>query len=134
MHTGSTYRRMFAIMGWSQKMSLAGLLLVLITASSVGSLSKTFSERNHGSCLTSAVVSILGAFLGIWFAYRFMPADLILTANQANVSSIVWAGLGAMILSSVLNMIIRARQFMTKRLSTSTVIDLAQINASTSRH
>jgi uncharacterized membrane protein YeaQ/YmgE (transglycosylase-associated protein family) len=114
---------MLVMMGWSQKMSLASLLLLLITAASLGNMSRSFSERNRWSCLGSVMVSLLGAFLGFWLAHHFGYSDLIPGTNQATISPVPWAVMGSILFSILTSMISRTRQFFLKRFKPSTVAD-----------
>ncbi len=133
MQNGTTYRRMLAMMAWNQKMSLAGLILFLITAASVGNMNKSFSERNHTSCLSALTISLLGAFLGFWMAHQFQHADLITGANQANVSPVLWAVIGSVLLSLLMTVISRSRQFLLKRFKPSAIAAPVRKNLSSSK-
>jgi uncharacterized membrane protein YeaQ/YmgE (transglycosylase-associated protein family) len=113
MHNGMTYRKMLSLMGWSQKLSLAGLLFLLMTAASLGNISKSFNERNRGSCLVSMIASLLGALGGIWSAHHFGLSELI-PATQAGISPLVWAVIGSVVLSVSVHVIARGRQFLLK--------------------
>ena len=132
MHNGTTYRRMLAMMGWSQKMSLAGLLLFLITVASIGNLNKSFAEQNRGKHLTSAMVGLFGAILGFWLAHHF-GSHFSFGTNQANFSPILWAVVTSVLLSLLMTLISRSGRFFLKLFKSSTVTDPARRNLSHSK-
>ncbi|MGB3494844.1 MAG: hypothetical protein WBA57_19095 [Elainellaceae cyanobacterium] len=89
-------------------MTLIELLLLLIIASICGGLGQSLVGYSRGGCLTSIVVGIIGAYLGVLIAREFgLP---IIFAIQLGGQSfpIIWSIIGSAVLSFIFGALSKA--------------------------
>jgi uncharacterized membrane protein YeaQ/YmgE (transglycosylase-associated protein family) len=92
-------------------MSLFGLIILLIVAAVAGSVGQALVGFSRGGCLVSIFVGFIGAYLGTWLARTFgLPTFLVLNID-GQPFPLVWAVIGAALLSLVLSLITRRRVY-----------------------
>jgi uncharacterized membrane protein YeaQ/YmgE (transglycosylase-associated protein family) len=88
-------------------MSVIQFLLLLLVAAICGAIGQALAGYSLGGCLVSAVVGLLGAFLGVWLA-RELHLPEILTVQVAGESfPIIWSIVGSMILALLIGLLSR---------------------------
>jgi len=89
-------------------MTIIEILILLLIAAICGGVGQSLVGYSAGGCLTSIIVGIIGAYLGLWVARQFgLPEILPLTVGGTTFP-IVWSVVGSAILSAILGLINRA--------------------------
>lgn len=83
-------------------MSLLGFLVLLLVAAVAGSLGQLIGGFSRGGCLLAVVVGLVGAFLGSWIASQFNLPPIFLLEIEGEPFPVVWAIMGAAVLSAIL--------------------------------
>jgi uncharacterized membrane protein YeaQ/YmgE (transglycosylase-associated protein family) len=91
------------------KMTLTGLLLLLLIAGVVGALGQTISGYSFGGCLMSIIVGFVGAYVGIWLAGQLGLPEIFSISIEGESFPIVWGVIGSAILSLILGLFTRRR-------------------------
>lgn len=89
-------------------MTLIELLILLVIAAICGGIGQSLVGYSTGGCLTSIVVGIIGAYLGLWVARQFGLPEILPLAIGGTTFPIVWSVIGSAILSAILGLINRA--------------------------
>jgi uncharacterized membrane protein YeaQ/YmgE (transglycosylase-associated protein family) len=90
-------------------MSILGFLLLLLIAAICGAVAQALVGYSVGGCLVSAVVGVVGAFLGNWLA-RTLGLPTILSVNvDGQPFPIVWSIIGSIILVALAALFTRRR-------------------------
>jgi len=92
-------------------MSILGIIIILLIAAITGAIGQAMAGYSMGGCLVSAVVGIIGAFLGLWIARQLgLP-----TAFAVNIDGqpfpILWSIIGAFIFTLVVGLITRRGRY-----------------------
>lgn len=89
-------------------MTLIELLILLVIAALCGGIGQALVGYTAGGCLTSMVVGIVGAYVGVWIARQLnLPLFLPLTIGDQSFP-IIWSVIGSAIFSAALGLINRA--------------------------
>ncbi len=92
-------------------MTILQFLLLLVVAAICGALGQSLAGYSLGGCLVSAVVGVLGAFLGLWLA-RELRLPEILTVNVGGQAfPVLWSIVGSAILALGLGLLSRRRSW-----------------------
>jgi uncharacterized membrane protein YeaQ/YmgE (transglycosylase-associated protein family) len=82
--------------------------LLLLIAGICGSLGQALVGYSVGGCLVSAVVGLIGAYLGVWVANEFGLPEIWTLQIGGEPFPIIWSILGSAIFAAVLGLINRA--------------------------
>ncbi len=89
-------------------MTLIELLILLLIAAVCGGLGQSLVGYSTGGCLTSIVVGIIGAYLGVWLARELgLPIVLPLSIGGQEFP-VLWSIIGSAILSAGLGLLNRS--------------------------
>lgn len=92
-------------------MSLLGFVILLVIAAICGALGQALAGYSLGGCLVSAVVGLIGAFVGWWLATQFgLPPILVLTID-GQPFPVVWAVIGSALFALVVGLLTRRRSY-----------------------
>jgi uncharacterized membrane protein YeaQ/YmgE (transglycosylase-associated protein family) len=84
-------------------------VILLIVAGLAGALGQAVAGFSYGGCIISILVGFVGAFIGTWIARQFgLPTFYVIQIGGERFP-IVWAIVGAAILSAVLGLLFRNR-------------------------
>lgn len=92
-------------------MSLLGFLLLLVIAAVCGAIGQTLAGYSLGGCLVSAVVGLIGAFLGWWLATQFGLPPILVVNIDGQPFPIVWSIIGSAIFALVFGLLTRRRTY-----------------------
>ncbi len=84
------------------KMTLTGLLILLLISGIVGALGQSISGYSFGGCLTSILVGFIGAYIGLWLAGQFGLPEIFAITVEGQAFPVVWSIVGAALMSVVL--------------------------------
>jgi uncharacterized membrane protein YeaQ/YmgE (transglycosylase-associated protein family) len=84
------------------KMTILGLLLLLLIAAIAGSIGQSLAGYSVGGCITSIVVGFIGAFLGNWLARVLSLPEPLLISVQGASFPLLWSIIGSALFSAVL--------------------------------
>jgi uncharacterized membrane protein YeaQ/YmgE (transglycosylase-associated protein family) len=88
-------------------MTLTEWLILLAIAAICGSLGQSLVGYSIGGCLTSIVIGIVGAYLGLWLAREFGLPELF-SLNIGNRDfPILWSIIGSALFAAGLGLISR---------------------------
>ncbi len=90
-------------------MTLGGFLVLLLVAAAAGALGQIMGGFTRGGCLIAVLVGFAGAWLGTWIAGRFGLPLLFVVRIQGEIFPVVWAVIGAAVLSAVLGLLTSRR-------------------------
>lgn len=90
-------------------MTLVGFLVLLVIAAIAGALGQAISGYSIGGCLGSIIIGFLGAWLGVWLAGQFGLPEFFTLVVDGRPFPVVWAVIGAAILSLLFGLIFRRR-------------------------
>jgi uncharacterized membrane protein YeaQ/YmgE (transglycosylase-associated protein family) len=90
-------------------MSLVGIGILLIIAAIAGAIGQALAGYSVGGCLGSIVIGFLGAWLGLWIAGQFGLPNFFTLIVDGQSFPVVWAIIGAAILSLLFGLIGRRR-------------------------
>jgi uncharacterized membrane protein YeaQ/YmgE (transglycosylase-associated protein family) len=92
-------------------MSLMGFLVLLVIAAICGAIGQTLAGYSLGGCLVSAVVGVIGAYLGYWVATQFgLPALLVVNVD-GEPFPIIWSIIGSSIFALIVGLVTRRRVY-----------------------
>ncbi len=92
-------------------MSLVGLIILLIIAAIAGSVGMALTGYSRGGCLFAVIMGFIGAYVGTWLQRTFgLPAFYVLNVD-GQPFPIVWAVIGAAIVSLILGLLFRPRRY-----------------------
>ncbi len=91
-------------------MSLIGFLLLLLIAAIAGSIGMSLAGFSRGGCLASLIVGFVGAWVGTWLAGALGLPEIFAVNIEGRVFPVVWAVVGAFIVSLILGAIFRRRR------------------------
>lgn len=97
-------------------MSLVEFVILLVVAAICGSLGQSLVGYSVGGCLTSIVVGIIGAYLGVWIAREFDLPLLFPVDIGGTTFPVIWSILGAALFSAVLGLVNRSLAGSRRRL------------------
>jgi uncharacterized membrane protein YeaQ/YmgE (transglycosylase-associated protein family) len=86
------------------KMTLTGILVLLLIAGIVGGLGQAISGYSFGGCLMSILVGFVGAYVGVWLAGQLGLPELFTVNIEGQPFPIVWGIIGSAILSLILGL------------------------------
>jgi uncharacterized membrane protein YeaQ/YmgE (transglycosylase-associated protein family) len=86
-------------------MSLSEFIILLIIAGIIGTVAKAVTGFTRGGCILSIVVGFVGAIAGIWLAKQLKLPDLYVIHTGDVSIPVVWAVVGAIAFTSLLNSI-----------------------------
>ncbi len=90
-------------------MSLIQLLILLLIAAICGAIGQALAGYSLGGCLVSAVVGLLGAFLGVWLAQQLHLPEIFTIQVGGESFPIVWSIVGSMVLALLIGLLSRRR-------------------------
>ncbi len=90
-------------------MSLIQLLILLLVAAICGAIGQALAGYSLGGCLVSAVVGLLGAFLGVWLAQQLHLPEIFTIQVAGESFPIVWSIVGSMVLALLIGLLSRRR-------------------------
>ncbi|HZQ08758.1 MAG TPA: GlsB/YeaQ/YmgE family stress response membrane protein [Anaerolineae bacterium] len=92
-------------------MTLLDFILLLIVAGIAGAIGQAIGGFSYGGCIVAILVGFIGAFIGTWIARQFgLPTFFVIQIGNESFP-VIWAIIGAAILSAVLGLIFRRRWF-----------------------
>jgi uncharacterized membrane protein YeaQ/YmgE (transglycosylase-associated protein family) len=86
------------------KMTLTGIVVLLLIAGIVGGLGQALSGYSFGGCLMSILVGFVGAYVGVWLAGQLGLPELFTINIEGQPFPIVWGIIGSAILSLILGL------------------------------
>lgn len=92
-------------------MTITGFLILLFIALVAGSLGQALSGYSLGGCLVSIVVGFIGAYIGLWLAGQLGLPEIFAVTIEGETFPVVWAIVGAAILSFILGALTRGRRW-----------------------
>lgn len=90
-------------------MSLMGIIVLVIIAAVTGALGQAIAGYSVGGCIGSIVLGFIGAFLGVWIARQLGLPDFFTLVIDGQPFPVVWAIVGAAILSFLFGLLGRRR-------------------------
>lgn len=90
-------------------MTLVGFLVLLLIAAVAGALGQALAGYSIGGCLASVIIGFVGAWLGVWLAGQFGLPEFFTIVVEGQPFPIVWAVIGAAIVSFFFGLIGRRR-------------------------
>lgn len=90
-------------------MTLVQFLLLLLVAAICGAIGQALAGYSLGGCLVSAVVGLLGAFLGVWLARELHLPEIFTVQVGGESFPIIWSIVGSMILALLIGLLSRRR-------------------------
>ena len=91
------------------KMTLTGLLILLLVAGIVGALGQSVSGYSFGGCLTSILIGFIGAYIGVWLASQFGLPEIFSITVEGQAFPVLWSIIGAALLSVILGLFLYRR-------------------------
>lgn len=86
------------------------IVVLLVIAAVCGATGQALAGYSAGGCLASAVVGIIGAYIGQWLAREF-DLPVILSINIGGKPfPIVWSIIGAFVFAAILGVVNRLTQ------------------------
>ena len=92
-------------------MSLLGLLVFLVIAAICGALGQALAGYSLGGCLVSAVVGVIGAYLGYWVATHLGLPELFVVQVNGEPFPILWSIIGSAIFAGIVGFLTRRRVY-----------------------
>lgn len=92
-------------------MSLIGFLTLLLIAAIAGALGQALAGYSVGGCLGSIIFGFVGAWLGVWLAGQFGLPTFFTLVVDGQPFPVVWAVIGAAILSLFFGLLGRRRYY-----------------------
>lgn len=90
-------------------MTLLGFVLLALIAAVTGAIGQAIAGFSIGGCLMSSIIGFVGALIGSWLSNQFGLPELLTINIQGQPFPIVWATIGAALLTAVLGVIGRRR-------------------------
>lgn len=90
-------------------MTLVGFLVLLLIAAVAGALGQALSGYSIGGLLASIIIGFVGAWLGVWLAGQFGLPEFFSIVVEGKPFPVVWAVIGAAIVSLFFGLIGRRR-------------------------
>lgn len=91
-------------------MSFFELIILLIIAGITGSIGQALSGFSRGGCFLSIVVGFIGALIGTWISDKIKLPELFVIKIGDVSFPVVWAIIGAVVFTSILNLITPRRK------------------------
>ncbi len=79
-------------------MTLVGFMILLLIAAVIGTIGQGLAGYSLGGCLVSAIVGLIGAFLGYWLADTLRLPPLVMVRIDGAAFPFVWAIVGSTLL------------------------------------
>ncbi len=92
-------------------MSLTGFLVLLVIAALCGAIGQALAGYSLGGCLVSAVVGVIGAYLGYWVATQFGLPELFVVQDNGEPFPILWSIIGSAIFEGIVGFLTRRRVY-----------------------
>jgi uncharacterized membrane protein YeaQ/YmgE (transglycosylase-associated protein family) len=92
-------------------MNIVQFLLLLLVAAICGAIGQALAGYSLGGCLVSAVVGLLGAFLGAWLARELQLPEILTVQVGGENFPIVWSIVGSAILALGIGLLSRRRSW-----------------------
>jgi uncharacterized membrane protein YeaQ/YmgE (transglycosylase-associated protein family) len=97
-------------------MTLLDFIILLVIAGLAGAVGQAIGGFSYGGCIVAILVGFVGAYIGTWIARQFgLPVFFVVDVGGERFP-IVWAVIGAAILSAVLGLIFRQRVLYSRRI------------------
>jgi uncharacterized membrane protein YeaQ/YmgE (transglycosylase-associated protein family) len=90
-------------------MGILGFLVLLLVAAIAGAIGQSLAGYSLGGCLVSAFVGLIGALIGGWLAGALGLPEILVVNVGGWPFPVVWAVIGATLLSLILGLINRPR-------------------------
>jgi uncharacterized membrane protein YeaQ/YmgE (transglycosylase-associated protein family) len=90
-------------------MTLLEFLVLLLVAAVCGSIGQALAGYSFGGCLVSAVVGLIGAFIGLWLARMLGLPEFLPITIGTQTFPIIWSVIGSLVLSLILGLLTRRR-------------------------
>lgn len=90
-------------------MTLLGFIVLALIAAIAGALGQAITGFSVGGCLMSSIIGFVGALIGSWLSSQLGLPELLTINIQGQPFPIVWAIIGAAILTAILGVISRRR-------------------------
>ena len=90
-------------------MTLVGFLVLLLIAAVAGALGQALAGYSIGGLLASIIIGFVGAWLGVWLAGQFGLPEFFSIVVEGKPFPVVWAVIGAAIVSFFFGLIGRRR-------------------------
>lgn len=92
-------------------MSLVGFLVLLLIAAICGSLGQALAGYSLGGCLISAVVGVIGAYIGYWLATQLNLPPIFTVTIEGQPFPVVWSIIGSTLFALVVGLLSRRRRY-----------------------
>ncbi len=86
-------------------MSLLGFIILILIAAVAGAIGQALGGFSFGGFLGAILVGFVGAFLGMWIAGQLGLPDFLSIVVDGRAFPIIWAIIGAAILSFVFSLL-----------------------------
>jgi uncharacterized membrane protein YeaQ/YmgE (transglycosylase-associated protein family) len=90
-------------------MTLLGLVVLVFIAAIAGAVGQAISGFSIGGCLMSSIIGFVGALIGSWLSGQLGLPELLTINIQGQPFPVVWAIIGAALLTAILGVIGRRR-------------------------
>ncbi len=90
-------------------MTLIGFLLLLLIAAVAGLIGQALAGYSLGGCIVSIVLGFVGAYIGLWIARAAGLPTFFTVDVGGEAFPVVWAIIGATLLTLAIGLISRRR-------------------------
>ncbi|MEM8602180.1 MAG: hypothetical protein AAGF99_19870 [Bacteroidota bacterium] len=91
-------------------MSLGSFVVYLLIAAVCGAVGQSLAGYSLGGCFVSAVVGLIGAYLGTWIAGEFGFPEFWVLRIGSEAFPVIWAVLGSALFAFGVGLITRRRR------------------------
>ncbi|MEM6782175.1 MAG: hypothetical protein AAF624_00375 [Bacteroidota bacterium] len=91
-------------------MTLGSFVVYLIIAAICGAIGQSLAGYSLGGCFVSAVVGLIGAYLGTWIAAEFNFPEFWVLRIGGEAFPVIWAVLGSALFAFGVGLITRRRR------------------------
>jgi uncharacterized membrane protein YeaQ/YmgE (transglycosylase-associated protein family) len=92
-------------------MTLIQFLVLSLVAAICGAIGQALAGYSLGGCLVSAVVGLLGAFIGLWLARQLKLPEIFTVQIGGEAFPIVWSIVGSFLFALVVSLLSRRRRY-----------------------
>ncbi|MEM8599683.1 MAG: hypothetical protein AAGF99_07170 [Bacteroidota bacterium] len=91
-------------------MTLGSFVVYLLIAAICGAIGQSLAGYSLGGCFVSAVVGLIGAYLGTWIADEFNFPEFWVLRIGGEAFPVIWAVLGSALFAFGVGLVTRRRR------------------------